>query len=77
MAWSDEPTPAQLGAVARLIQWEVDRDTNARAIKFLEEHATRRELSTELTRLRNLYIDRKLTKEKIFESPIWEGFENE
>lgn len=75
MAWSDEPTPVQLGALGRLIHWELDADTVARAIKFLEENATRREVSTEMTRLRALYLGRQLSKETIFEAPIWEGFD--
>lgn len=74
MAWSDEPTPVQLGALGRLIHWELDAATEARAIKFLEEHATRREVSTEMTRIRALYLGRQLSKGAIFEAPIWEGF---
>lgn len=77
MVWSDEPTPVQLGALGRLIHWQVDAYTEERAIRFLEKYATRRDVSTEMARLRNLYLAKKLTKDTVFDSPIWEGFEDE
>lgn len=76
MVWNDEPTIAQLGAVGRLIQWQVTQAKEAEAIKFLEAHATRSEVSREIKRLRNLYIDHKLSKDNVFDSEIWEGFED-
>lgn len=77
MAWSDEPTMNQLGAVKRLIEFKVSNDTLTKALKHLENTATRREVSNELGRLRSLYIDRKLDKSNVFDSEVWEGFENE
>ncbi len=75
MAWSDEPTMAQLGAVKRLIEGTIPSGTVVKALEHLENTATRREVSDELGRLRCLYIDRKLDKENAFEGDIWEGFD--
>ena len=77
MAWSDEPTEAQLAAIRHLIKWKLPSAEIMRASDWLEKHATRREVSYEMGRLRNLYIDRKLTKDNVFESEIWEGFEHD
>ena len=74
MAWSDEPTQAQLSGVYRLIEWTVPKDTLLAAVDYLEKTATRREVSDEMGRLRNLYIDHKLDKSNVFASDIWEGF---
>ena len=74
MAWSDEPTQAQLSGVYRLIEGTVPKDTLLAAMGYLEETATRREVSNEMGRLRNLYIDHKLDKNNVFESEIWEDF---
>ena len=75
MSWSDEPTPAQLAAVQRLMEGTVPNNKIVLALVHLENTATRREVSDELGRLRSLYIDRKLAKENAFDSEIWEGFE--
>ena len=77
MAWSDEPTMAQLGAVKRLIEFKVPKETLTNALQYLENTATRREVSNELGRLRSLYIDRKLDKSNVFDGKVWEGFEHE
>ena len=74
MAWSDEPTQAQLSGVYRLIEWTVPKETILEALEYLEEKATRREVSDEMGRLRSLYIDHKLDKSNVFASEIWEGF---
>lgn len=74
MAWSDKPTQAQLSGVYRLIEWTVPKDTLLAALEHLKETATRREVSDEMGRLRNLYIDHKLDKSNVFASSIWEGF---
>ena len=74
MAWSDEPTPSQLGAVKRLTEGVIPNDKIVQALKHLENTATRREVSDELGRLRCLYIDRKLDKSTVYDSEIWDGF---
>lgn len=74
MSWSDEPTPTQLGAFARLVHWVLPTKTIQDAVGFLEEHATRHDVSNELSRVRKLYMSDRLNGENVFDSVIWEGF---
>lgn len=77
MAWSDEPTEAQLGTVFSWLKWKVDRDTASKAVEFLENSATRRDVSTEMTRLKALKDKGLLNASNCFESDIWEGFDHD
>ena len=74
MAWSDEPTSAQLAAIGNLIRWTVPSNIETLALDYLEITQTRREVSDEMKRLRELYINHKLSKDNVFSSPIWDGF---
>lgn len=74
MAWSDGPTPAQIGAWANLVKWELPVDLINEACKFIEKSMTRKEISEELGRARELYMKRKLTKDSCFNSPVWDKF---
>lgn len=76
-AWSDEPTEAQLAAIRHLIKWKLPAAEILRASDWLEKNATRQEVSYEMGRLRKLYMTHKLTKDRIFEGEIWEGFEHD
>lgn len=73
MAWSDKPTPAQLGALANMIQWKLTVTECDKAIVYLRENSTRKELSDELKRVRDLYIERKLSRDNVFASPIYKN----
>ena len=77
MAWSDEPTEEQLNAVYRFLDRHssLQRDKALAATNYLKEHATRKQVSDELGRLRKLSIERKLNRDSCFDSAIWEGFE--
>lgn len=75
MAWSDEPTEAQLNTIYRFIRWEMPNAEAIKAVNWLEERATRREVSDEIKRLKELYETRRLSFESCFESEIWEGYE--
>ena len=77
MAWSDEPTEAQIGALHHLMRWKLSNAELIRAMNWLREHATRQDLSNELGRVRKLYIDHELTKERCFDSEVWEGYDYE
>lgn len=77
MAWSDEPTDAQLNAIFMLIRWTVPIPTAQRAVTWLKYHGTRREVSDEVKRLRELNQTRNLSALNCFEGEIWEGFEHE
>lgn len=77
MAWSDDPTDAQLNAIFMMIRWYVPTTTAQKSILWLAEHATRHDVSAELGRLRNLNLEHKLSALNCFEGEIWEGFEYE
>jgi len=75
MAWSDEPTEAQLGTIYSWFKWEMSNEKAAAAIEYLENTATRRDVSFEMRRLKNLKEKRLLDASKCFESEIWERFD--
>lgn len=77
MAWSDEPTDAQLNAIFMIIRWTVPTTTAQKAILWLAERATRREVSEELKRIKELNVKRNLSTLNCFDGDIWEGFEYE
>ena len=71
MAWSDEPTEPQIDVVYRWLYWNLPTEEARKAAMWLKEHATRREVSTEMTRLKKLYDQRALNKDTAFDSDIW------
>ena len=77
MAWSDEPTDMQLGTIFSWLSWKVDRQTAQEAIKWLQNTATRRDVSAEMNRLRDLRQKNLLNASNCFESEIWEGFQHD
>ena len=76
MAWTDEPSDAQINALLNLIRWEIHRDEIKGIEEYLKTNATRREVSEELGRLRDLKINRKLNRDNAFESEIWQNYEH-
>ena len=79
MSWDDKPTANQLDAIRRFLGFHttMPRKKVSAAIEYLEEHATRREASEELGRLRSMFIDRKLNRDNCFDSEIWKDFKFE
>lgn len=75
MAWNDKPTKAQLFAIDRFMMGIISTQIRLLAIKYLECAKTRKEVSIELWRLRDLYIDRKLNEYNVFDSKIWSDFD--
>lgn len=77
MAWTDKPTDKQLNAVYRFLAWNAGvPDIKAKdATDWLEENADRKQVSDELTRLRDLCIDKELKLNNCFSSEIWESYE--
>lgn len=73
MAWNDEPTKAQLSAIYRFFQWKMSTQEARDAVKWLGEHADKREASEEMTRIRKLYLERKLDREQCFAAKIWDN----
>lgn len=76
MAWSDEPTDAQIGSIYHLIRWKMPNAEAIAALDWLKANTTRREVSYELKRIRELYMSHRLTRDNCFDSEIWEGFKN-
>lgn len=77
MTWSDEPTHLQLGTIYSWFRWEMSLDKAQEAVSWLEQNATRREVSYEMRRLKELKDKKLLSEAKCFESDIWEGFNYE
>lgn len=77
MAWSDEPTEMQLGTIYSWIRWYMTNEEAGRAVAYLEEIATRRDVSNEIKRLKDLKTRQKLTLDEIFKGAIWEGYKHE
>lgn len=77
MSWSDEPTEMQLGTIYSWLRWHMTNDEAKEAVEFLENSATRREVSYEMKRLKALRDKRLLDGNNCFEGEIWEGFKHE
>lgn len=77
MAWSDEPTDLQLGTIFSWLKWVLDREEAKEAVEFLQNTATRHDVSVEMSRLKVLKDKRLLNASNCFESDIWEGFDHD
>lgn len=77
MAWNDKPTTAQLGAFANMIRWKTSQKEEDAMIEHLEKHADRKQMSDELSRVRDLYLEHELNRENLIDSEIWTGFQLE
>lgn len=76
MAWTDEPSDKQINALLNLIRWEIHLDEIKGIEEYLKTNATRREVSEELGRLRDLKMNRKLNRDNAFGSEIWKNYNN-
>lgn len=76
MAWTDEPSDKQINALLNLIRWEIHLGEIKVIEGYLKTNATRRQVSEELGRLRDLKMDRKLNRDNAFESEIWKNYNN-
>lgn len=76
MAWTDEPSDKQINALLNLIRWEIHLDEIKGIEEYLKTNATRRQVSEELGRLRDLKMNRKLNRDNAFESEIWKNYNN-
>ena len=77
MAWSDEPSETQLGTIFSWFRWCMPTEDAKKAVAWLEKTATRRDVSTEMSRLKNLKTKRLLDASTCFDSEIWEGYLDE
>lgn len=76
MAWTDEPSDKQINALLNLIRWEIHLGEIKVIEEYLKTNATRRQVSDELGRLRDLKMNRKLNRDNAFESEIWKNYNN-
>lgn len=76
MSWNDKPTDNQLNAIFNFIDWRagMSREKTLAAIDYLKTHATRRQVSNELGRLRELYIHHRLNRDNCLTGEVWEDF---
>ncbi len=74
-AWSDEPTEGQLNTLFRYFKWEMEREKALQALVYLQNIATRSDVSREIQRVKALKEKHALTEAKCLEGEIWEGFE--
>lgn len=76
MSWLDKPTDAQINTLWRWFQWEMPRAEAKDALDWLKQNATRKQVSEEMTRVRNLLHDKKLNREQCFSGEIWADYFN-
>lgn len=69
-----KPTEAQLGLLFKWFRWQMPNDRASAAIKWLENHATRKDVSAEIARVHDLYHGRRLDERRCFDSEIWRGY---
>lgn len=74
MAWTDEPSYAQINCIYRWFSWRMTNEEAMDASHWLQKHATRKEVSEEMSRLKKLYDSHNLDRTTAFESDIWEGY---
>lgn len=72
-----EPTQLQIGLVYKWLSWKLPRQEAKDAVSWLKNNATRKQVSTEISRLHDLYHSNKLNKETLYTGEIWEGFEHD
>lgn len=76
MSWSDKPTKPQINALYRMAYWSLTRAELQDALKWLEDNGTKKQASDELGRVRGLYIEHNLNRDRFFNSPVWEEYFN-
>lgn len=74
MGMNDKPTDKQIQVLYRWFHWNLPRDKACHALDWLQEHATRGEVSQEIDRVHDLYEKHSLSPERCFSSPIWDGY---
>lgn len=74
MAWTERPSEKQIGALYNLVRWVVSLEEFKKRELYLSVAATKREMSEELGRVRELKLGRKLTKDNAFQGKIWKDY---
>ena len=76
MAWTDKPSEKQINALLNLIRWEINRNEIKDIEEYLKNNTTRREVSDELGRLRDMIVNRRLTRDTAFAGKLWANYEH-
>lgn len=76
MSWIDKPTKAQLNAIWHWFNWEMTGAEARDALNWLEKNATRKQVSEELGRLKELSLEHKLNREECFRGEVWQDYFN-
>ena len=69
-----KPTESQIGLIFRWFNWELPTPVAQDATKWLEKNATRKQVSAEIARLKDLRDANKLNKESCFDSELWKEY---
>ena len=76
MVWGEKPTEAQLNALFYWFKWEMSSQEVTDALKWLENNATRKQVSEEMNRIHDLKHSRKLNREECFKGDVWKDYFN-
>jgi hypothetical protein len=71
----NKPTRSQLNVLYRWFVWNLPTSLAKESVNWLENNATKKEVSAEVARVHDLFQSHSLTKETCFDSPIWSGFD--
>lgn len=74
MKHEDKPTDSQINTLYSWYRWRLPIDLARDAVKWLQNNATKQDVSKEIARVHDLYHDFGLNEESCFESPIWKGY---
>ena len=74
MAWEDKPTEAQRNALWYWYKWELPSAEASDALKWLKENATRKQVSEEMGRVRELHANKRLNREECFKGEVWSEY---
>ncbi len=76
MAWTDKPTKSQIDVLYNWFRWKMPTVEAKDALDWLEQNATRKQVSDEMGRIRNLYKSHSLNREDCFRGVIWQQYFN-
>jgi hypothetical protein len=76
MAWTDKPSEKQINALLNMIRWEINRNEIKDIEEYLKKNTTRREVSDELGRLRDMIVNHRLTRDTAFAGELWANYEH-
>lgn len=76
MAWDDKPTYAQIETLFSWMRWRMPTAEAQDAVHWLQNNATRRQVSEEMQRIRPMYKNRTLDRESCFKGSVWKEYFN-